>query len=192
MHQSNKIRTFYSNTPNYKFLKEAVNVLESAGMIIFPTDTVYAIGCLSNQSERLKDLAKIKGVKLEHAPLSFIFEDIRDLSEFVSPMNSKVFRLIKRILPGPYALIMQSANKLPKPFQKRRSIGVRIPNHPILMKLLPLLSAPLVSTSIHDTWINSKFLNMKSFSYSSHIITLFYNILIKTHTVFIISAVGHF
>ena len=120
-------------------------------MIIFPTDTVYSIGCLSNQSERLKDLAKIKGVKLEHAPLSFIFKDIRDLSEFVSPMNSKVFRLIKRILPGPYALIMQSANKLPKPFQKRRSIGVRIPNHPILMKLLPLLSAPLVSTSIHDT-----------------------------------------
>ena len=81
-------------------------------MIIFPTDTVYAIGCLSNQSERLKDLAKIKGVKLEHAPLSFIFKDIRDLSEFVSPMNSKVFRLIKRILPDPYALIMQSANKL--------------------------------------------------------------------------------
>ena len=63
----------------------------------------------------------------------------------------KVFKLIKRILPGPYALIMKSAHKLPKPFQKRRAIGVRIPNHPILMKLLPLLSAPLVSTSIHDT-----------------------------------------
>ncbi len=148
MHPPNKIRTFYSNDPNYKFLKEAVNVLENAGMIIFPTDTVYAIGCLSNQSERLKDLAKIKGVKLEHAPLSFIFKDIKDLSEFVSPMNSKVFKLIKRILPGPYALIMKSAHKLPKPFQKRRAIGVRIPNHPILMKLLPLLSAPLVSTSI--------------------------------------------
>ena len=151
MHLKNKMRTFYSNNPNDKFLNEAVDVLESAGMIIFPTDTVYAIGCLSNQSERLKDLAKIKGVKLEHAPLSFIFNDIRDLSEFVSPMNSKVFKLIKRILPGPYALIMESAHKLPKPFQKRRSIGVRIPNHPILKKLLPLLSSPIVSTSIHDT-----------------------------------------
>ena len=151
MHLKNKMRTFYSNNPNDKFLNEAVDVLESAGMIIFPTDTVYAIGCLSNQSERLKDLAKIKGVKLEHAPLSFIFNDIRDLSEFVSPMNSKVFKLIKRILPGPYALIMKSAHKLPKPFQKRRSIGVRIPNHPILKKLLPLLSSPIVSTSIHDT-----------------------------------------
>lgn len=151
MYSTNKIRTFYSNEPNDKYLNEAVDVLESSGMIIFPTDTVYAIGCLSNQSERLKDLAKIKGVKLEHAPLSFIFKDIRDLSEFVSPMNSKIFKLIKRILPGPYALIMKSAHKLPKPFQKRKSIGVRIPDHPILMKLLPLLSAPLVSTSIHDS-----------------------------------------
>lgn len=151
MSSTNKIRTFYSNKPNYKFLYEAVDVLENSGMIIFPTDTVYAIGCLSNQSNRLKDIAKIKGVKLEHAPLSFIFKDIRDLSAFVSPMNSKVFKLIKRILPGPYALIMKSAHKLPKPFQKRRSIGVRIPNHPILKNLLPLLSAPIISTSIHDT-----------------------------------------
>ena len=151
MSSTNKIRTFYSNKPNDKFLYEAVDVLENAGMIIFPTDTVYAIGCLSNQSKRLEDIAKIKGVKLEHAPLSFIFKDIRDLSAFVSPMNSKVFKLIKRILPGPYALIMESAHKLPKPFQKRRSVGVRIPNHPILNNLLPLLSAPIISTSIHDT-----------------------------------------
>lgn len=151
MESKNKIRTFYSSEPNDRYLNEAVDVLESAGMIIFPTDTVYAMGCLSNQYERLKDLAKIKGVKLEYAPLSFIFKDIKDLSEFVSPMNSKIFKLIKRILPGPYALIMKSAHKLPKPFQKRKSIGVRIPNHPILMKLLPLLSAPIVCTSIHDS-----------------------------------------
>ena len=76
---------------------------------------------------------------IDVAPLkNQIFKDIRDLSAFVSPMNSKVFKLIKRILPGPYALIMESAHKLPKPFQKRRSVGVRIPNHPILKNLLPL------------------------------------------------------
>jgi len=119
-------------------------------MIIFPTDTVYALGCLSSQGDRLKDLARIKGVKLEHAPLSFIFEDIRSLSSFVRPMNSQVFKLVKRLLPGPYTLIMEAVQKLPKPFQKRRTIGVRISDHPILKALLPLLSAPIVCTSIHD------------------------------------------
>jgi len=145
-----KLRTFYSQKPNLIFIKEAVEVLEQGGMIIFPTDTVYALGCLSSQGDRLKDLARIKGVKLEHAPLSFIFEDIRSLSSFVRPMNSQVFKLVKRLLPGPYTLIMEAVQKLPKPFQKRRTIGVRISDHPILKALLPLLSAPIVCTSIHD------------------------------------------
>jgi len=145
-----KLRTFYSQKPNLIFIKEAVEVLEQGGMMIFPTDTVYALGCLSSQGDRLKDLARIKGVKLEHAPLSFIFEDIRSLSSFVRPMNSQVFKLVKRLLPGPYTLIMEAVQKLPKPFQKRRTIGVRISDHPILKALLPLLSAPIVCTSIHD------------------------------------------
>jgi len=145
-----KLRTFYSQKPNLIFIKEAVEVLEQGGMIIFPTDTVYALGCLSSQGDRLKDLARIKGVKLEHAPLSFIFEDIRSLSSFVRPMNSQVFKLVKRLLPGPYTLIMEAVQKLPKPFQKRRTIGVRISDHPILKALLPLLSTPIVCTSIHD------------------------------------------
>lgn len=145
-----KLRTFYSKTPNSKYLQEAANLLHEGGMIIFPTDTVYALGCLSTQGERLRDLAKIKGMKLEQAPLSFIFDDIRSLSHFVVPMNSQIFKLVKRLLPGPYTLIMQAAHKLPKPFQKRRTIGVRISNHPVLKALLPLLNAPLVCTSIHD------------------------------------------
>lgn len=147
---SDKLRTFYSKIPNAKYLKEAATLLNEGGMIIFPTDTVYALGCLSTQGERLKDLAKIKGVKLEQAPLSFIFEDVRALSHFVVPMNSQIFKLVKRLLPGPYTLIMQAAHKLPKPFQKRRTIGVRISDHPILKALLPQLNAPLVCTSIHD------------------------------------------
>lgn len=145
-----KLRTFYSKTPNRKYLEEAVNVLNSGGMIIFPTDTVYALGCLSTQKESLQRLAKIKGVKLEHAPLSFLFEDISSLSAFILPMNSQVFKLVKRLLPGPYTFVMQAAHKLPKPFQKRRNIGVRISNHPVLKGLLPLLDVPLVCTSIHD------------------------------------------
>lgn len=145
-----KLRTFYSKKPNSRHLEEAADVLHNGGMIIFPTDTVYALGCLSTQSQSLSRLAKIKGVKLEQAPLSFIFEDIRALSTFILPMNSQVFKLIKRLLPGPYTFVMQAAHKLPKPFQKRRNIGVRISNHAVLKALLPLLNAPIVCTSIHD------------------------------------------
>ena len=119
-------------------------------MIIFPTDTVYALGCLSTKNESLNRLAKIKGVKLEHAPLSFIFKDIREMASFVLPMTSKVFKLIKRLLPGPFTFIMPAAKKLPFPFQKRKTVGVRISDHPVLKNLLPLLSSPIVCTSIHD------------------------------------------
>ncbi len=143
-------RTSFSDNPNPVLLEETVSVLNKGGLIIFPTDTVYGMGCLSTQQEPLKRLAKIKGVKLEQAPLSFLFQDIRDLSQYVSPMNAPVFKLVKRLLPGPYALIMEATNKLPKPFQKRKTIGVRISNHPFLKALLPLLDAPLVTTSLHD------------------------------------------
>ena len=146
----NKLRNFYSKKPNLKYINESKEVLENGGMIIFPTDTVYALGCLANQTERLKDIARIKGIKLEHAPLSFLFSDIRSLCSFVSPMDSRTYRFIKSMLPGPYDFIMEAAKKLPKPFEKRKTVGVRIPNHSILKSLLPILSSPIVSTSIHD------------------------------------------
>ena len=148
---NSKLRTFYSQPLNEKYLKEAALVLEQGGMIIFPTDTVYALGCLSTKNESLNRLAKIKGVKLENAPLSFIFKDIREMASFVLPMTSKVFKLIKRLLPGPFTFIMPAAKKLPFPFQKRKTVGVRISDHPVLKNLLPLLSSPIVCTSIHDT-----------------------------------------
>ena len=142
--------SIYTNTPNPKDLLQAVRVLENGGVIIFPTDTIYGLGCLSNNLKALDRFAAIKGVKLEQAPLSFLFEDIRSLSDYVAPMNSQSFKLVKRLLPGPYALIMHAANKLHKPFQKRKTIGVRISNHPLLQELLKLLSAPLITSSLHD------------------------------------------
>ena len=147
---NSKLRTFHSQPLNEKYLKEAALVLEQGGMIIFPTDTVYALGCLSTKNESLNRLAKIKGVKLERAPLSFIFKDIREMASFVLPMTSKVFKLVKRLLPGPFTFIMPAAKKLPFPFQKRKTVGVRISDHPVLKNLLPLLSSPIVCKSIHD------------------------------------------
>lgn len=142
--------TSYSEEPNPKALVRWVEILENGGVIIFPTDTVYGLGCLSNHSDALARFSKIKGVKLEHAPLSFLFQNIKELSNYVAPMNSQTFKLVKRLLPGPYALILNAAAKLPKPFQKRKTIGIRISKHPILKALLPLLKAPLITSSLHD------------------------------------------
>jgi tRNA threonylcarbamoyl adenosine modification protein (Sua5/YciO/YrdC/YwlC family) len=140
----------YSDQPNPSLLKQTATILSKGGLVIFPTDTVYGLGCLSTQKDPLQRLAKIKGVKLEQAPLSFLFSDIRSMANYVAPMNTPIFKMVKRLLPGPYALIVEASVKLPKPFQKRKTIGVRISNHPFLQNLLPLLEAPLVTTSLHD------------------------------------------
>ena len=83
-------------------------------------------------------------------PLSFLFQDIREISKIVAPVNSQTFKLIKRLLPGPYTLILNAMQKLPKPFEKRKTIGVRISSHSFLKSLLPLLKVPLITSSLHD------------------------------------------
>jgi tRNA threonylcarbamoyl adenosine modification protein (Sua5/YciO/YrdC/YwlC family) len=146
-----ELRTLYSSNPNPKVLEEAARILNQGGLIIFPTDTVYGLGCLSNNEEGLSRFAKIKAIKIEKAPLSFLFQDIRELTHYVQHMNSATFKLVKKLLPGPYALIMNAAPKLPKPFHKRKTIGVRISSHIVLQQLLSLLDAPLITSSLHDS-----------------------------------------
>lgn len=145
-----KVFTLYESSPNVRDLKQIATELEKGAVMIYPTDTVYAMGCLSNHPKALDQLAKTKGIRLEKSQLSFLFQDISEVSKYVKPFDASVFRLIKSCLPGPYAFIMESINKLPKPFAKRKTIGVRISSHPILQELLPMLSAPLLTTSLHD------------------------------------------
>ena len=144
-----KILKFYNSSPNLKKLQEAANFLEKGALIIYPTDTVYAIGCLINQPKTLDKLANLQGVKLEKAMFSFFFKNFEELSKYVKPLDNSTFKLLKRCLPGPYTFILPSL-KLPKPFHKRKSIGVRISNHPVLDALLDFLSVPLITTSLHD------------------------------------------
>lgn len=140
----------YPNSPNIKLLKKVAATLKDGGLVIYPTDTVYALGCLSNHPRALEKLAQLKNIKLDKAQLSFLFVDLSALSNYVAPMDSSAFKIVKKALPGPYAFIMNAARKLPKPFQKRKTIGVRISNHPVLKELLPLLDVPLITTSLHD------------------------------------------
>jgi tRNA threonylcarbamoyl adenosine modification protein (Sua5/YciO/YrdC/YwlC family) len=144
-----KILNFYNSSPNLKQLKESADLLKKGGLIIYPTDTVYALGCLINQRKTLDKLANLKGLKLEKAPFSFFLKNFEELSRYVKPLDNPTFKLLKRCLPGPYTFILPSL-KLPKPFQKRKSIGIRISNHPVLDALLDFLPVPLITTSLHD------------------------------------------
>ncbi len=142
--------TLFPSSPNERDLVQIAAALKKGALMIYPTDTVYALGCLSNNTVALEKLARLKAIKLEKAPLSFVFQNISELSSFVKPFDASVFRLLKNTLPGPYAFIMEAVNKLPKPFQKRKTIGVRISDHPIVKALLPHLEGPLLTSSLHD------------------------------------------
>ena len=134
---------------NPKHLDEVVCVLKGGGVIIYPTDTVYAMGCLSDRPRAIARLAKMKGIKVEKSRFSFLFKDISDLSEYVKPFDTPTFKLLNRSLPGPYTFLLPAVKKLPKPFNKRKRIGVRIVDFPFINQLLEKLSTPLITTSIH-------------------------------------------
>lgn len=144
------LHSLYPSSPNTKIIKDVAKALIGGALVIYPTDTVYALGCLSSNHKALSKLAKLKEVKVEQAPFSFLFSDLSELSGYVQHFDSATFRLLKRTLPGPYTYIMSGSKKLPKPFDKRKSIGIRISDDPILKVLLPLLPAPLITTSLHD------------------------------------------
>lgn len=124
-------------------------VLEKGGTIIYPTDTVYAMGCLANQPKAISRLAQLKGIKVEKTRFSFLFPSISAVSSYVKPFDTPTFKLLNRCLPGPYTFLLPAVKKLPKPFDKRKRIGVRIIDFPFVNTLLEQLSAPLITTSIH-------------------------------------------
>lgn len=144
------LHSIYPSSPNVLIIKEVAEALIRGALIIYPTDTVYGLGCLSSDIKTLNRLAKIKKLKLTHANFSFLFSDISELSGYVQHFNSSTFKLLKKTLPGPYTYIMPSSKKIPKPFNKRKSIGIRISDNPILKILLSFLPVPLITTSLHD------------------------------------------
>jgi tRNA threonylcarbamoyl adenosine modification protein (Sua5/YciO/YrdC/YwlC family) len=140
----------YEENPSEKEIKRIVNVLKNDGLIIYPTDTVYGLGCDINSKKALEKIALIKQIKLEKANLSFVCESLSNLSEYVAQLDSKTFKILKRNLPGPYTFILPGNNNLPKVFKKKKTVGIRVPNHNICLSIVKALGNPLVSTSIKD------------------------------------------
>ena len=140
----------YEENPNPKQIAEAVKVLKNGGVVIYPTDTVYGLGCDITNNKALARIAKIKGVKLEKANWSFVCKDLSNLSDYVRQIDSSTFKLLKRCLPGPFTFILPGNNQLPTVFKKKKTVGIRVPDNQICHDLVEALGNPIVSTSIHD------------------------------------------
>ena len=141
----------HAENPNPRNVKMIIECLENDGVIIFPTDTIYAIGCSVNSNKALDRIARIKGVKKEKANFSFIFHDLSMLSEYTKPINNDVFKLMKRNLPGAFTFIVEANNNVPKLFKNnKKTIGIRIPDQPIITNIVRELGCPIITTSILD------------------------------------------
>ncbi len=143
------IRLFEDN-PNKRQIRQIVEVMENDGVIIFPTDSVYAMGCSLKSNKAIQKLASLKGIKAEKAKFSIICNDLSNISEYAR-ISDDVFRLMKKNLPGPFTFILPGSKQLPNIFKnKRKSIGIRIPNHYLPLTIVEELGCPIVTTSIHD------------------------------------------
>lgn len=140
----------YEENPNPKEIRKVVDVLRKGGLVIYPTDTVYGLGCDITNTKALERIARIKGIKLAKANWSFICADLSNLSDYVRQIDTATFKILKRALPGPYTFVLPGNSKLPKVFKKKKTVGIRVPDNSIAKALVEELGNPIVSTSIHD------------------------------------------
>lgn len=141
----------YSEYTNPKDLKKVTECINDGGVVIYPTDTVYALGCDIESREGIERVAKIKNVKPEKADFSFVFYDLSHISEYTRQFDTSIFKILKRNLPGPFTFILEANNSIPKLFRnKKRTLGIRVPDHDICRKIVGKLPRPIISTSIHD------------------------------------------
>ena len=140
----------YEENPNPREIAKVVSVLKKGGLIIYPTDTVYGLGCDITNYKALERVAQIKGVKLEKADFSFVCHDLSNLSDYVKQINNATFKVLKRALPGPYTFVLPGSKTLPTAFKKKKTVGIRVPDNNIALDIVRELGNPIVSTSIYD------------------------------------------
>jgi len=145
------ILSVHPTDPAPRHINMIVDLLKNGGVIIFPTDTVYGLGCSIEQPKAVDRIARIKGIKKEKANFSAIFNTLSMISEYTRPIDNHVYRMIRRNLPGPFTFILNANNNIPRIFQsKKKTIGIRIPENPIVMAIVEALGQPLLTTSIRD------------------------------------------
>jgi len=140
----------YEENPNTREISKVVRVLKRGGLIIYPTDTVYGLGCDITNIKALEKVARLKGIKLEKSNFSFVCHDLSNLSDYVKQIDTTTFKILKRALPGAYTFILPGSKSLPNPFKKRKTVGIRVPENNIALDIVKQLGNPIISTSIRD------------------------------------------
>ena len=141
----------YEENPNPREIDRVVEVLRNGGIIIYPTDTVYGIGCDITNNKAVEKIARYKNIQVEKSNLSFICSDLSHISDYTRPIPNHTFKLIKRHLPGPFTFILNASNNVPKYFKgKKKTVGIRVPDSEIIREIVRQLGNPILSTSVHD------------------------------------------
>lgn len=141
----------FNENPNPREIRKIADILRDGGLIIYPTDTVYGLGCDITNQKAVEKVARWKGVKVEKSNFSFICSDFSHLSDYTKPISNATFKLLRKNLPGPFTFILEANNNVPKYFKgKKKTVGIRIPDNNIIREIVAELGNPIVSTSIYD------------------------------------------
>ena len=145
------LHAIHPDNPDQRKVKIVAEILEKGGVIIYPTDTVYSLGCSLMNKRAIERLAKLKNVKLKHANFSIIFYDLSHLADYTKAVDRATYKILNKNLPGPFTFILEASNKIPKLFEtNKKTVGIRIPDNNIVRELVKELGHPIVTTSLHD------------------------------------------
>jgi tRNA threonylcarbamoyl adenosine modification protein (Sua5/YciO/YrdC/YwlC family) len=141
----------HEENPGHRQVQKSVEILKDGGVIIFPTDTVYGLGCDIFNNKAVERVARIKGIHIEKANFSFICHNLSQLTDYAKHVNNPTFKLMKQCLPGPFTFILEASSNVPRIFRSRKkTIGIRIPNNKIITEIVKELGNAILTTSIHD------------------------------------------
>ncbi len=141
----------YNENPNERIVNQVVDVLRRGGVIIYPTDTVYGLGCDITNQKAVERIARIKGVRLEKSNFSFICYDLSHLSDFTKNIDNQTYKIMKRNTPGPFTFILRANSNVPKLFKsKKKTVGIRIPDNNICREIVRVLGNPILTTSVKN------------------------------------------
>ena len=159
LHFNFMLLRIHPDNPEPRKIKQIIEVLQNDGVIIYPTDTIYGLGCSIYSHKAMERICRIKNIDPEKANLSFICSDLSNISDYTRPISTPVFKLMKRLLPGPFTFLLNANNDLPKLLKnKKKTVGIRVPNSPIVRAIVDELNAPLLSSSIKNLDIEDDFI----------------------------------
>lgn len=161
--------TIHPDNPEEQKIRKVVECIRNGGLVIYPTDTVYGIGCDLYNPKAIEKLCKLKGIKPSKMHLSFICYDLSDLSKYAKHVSTATFRLMKKALPGAYTFILESSGEVPKIFDvKKKQVGIRVPNHLIPRMIVKELGNPILTTSVKDEQSEGEHLTDPSLIYDQY------------------------